>query len=324
MPKTIDRKIYFYRFLGFDNDIPMNTSEAFHEYYTLLNNDYNNLKERGLIMQAKDMAFFLDIYKVHKDSMECVFYKLRESDFPYLFNLRNGKKSEISNSENDTLMEQTHFIVYPNINLIVCEFNGNGARIEKLRYYLPKVLNKINLGFSIDVLIMPDVYSKLANAESINSFTFRVGHMGLRSLKKYMNLTLFDDLDNTFSETEPIQIEVTVSGSKKPLKFNNQKRFTKNIINMIKSLKKDETISQENLSKARFKAKEAIEDKLLPLDLLDEKLLNEVKVQKISPSSKYVDSEEMFRLIAESYNNQTTTALKLISNFGEVAASKLE
>ena len=62
--------------------------------------------------------------------------------------------------------------------------------------------------------------------------------------------------------------------------------------------------------KAKLKAYNPNECKLVPYDLLDEKLVHTCYVEKISNKSKYVNSEKMYKEIMSAFNNQKDQALK--------------
>ena len=63
-------------------------------------------------------------------------------------------------------------------------------------------------------------------------------------------------------------------------------------------------------SKAKLRGLDADAGKIIPYDLLDEKLVQTEWVEKVSNRSKYVDSDKMFAAILKAYREQKDTALK--------------
>ena len=92
--KTIERKIYFYKVVCLVDGKEQNLKEVFDSYINLLDSNYENLEERGLAIPFFDKYHFLDV-EAHKRDENIYygkFYSLRSTDFPYLFNMRNGNR----------------------------------------------------------------------------------------------------------------------------------------------------------------------------------------------------------------------------------------
>ena len=109
--RSVERKVYYYKVTCKcdGTDEPLN--KLFDAYIKLYDNNGNNLEARGLAIPFYDKFHFLEVFQheYDKDIYQGKFYSLRSTDFPYLFNLLNGNRQEIPASDDDTLMEQTHF-----------------------------------------------------------------------------------------------------------------------------------------------------------------------------------------------------------------------
>lgn len=309
---TIEKKIYLYNFTT-----KLSLTRIFDDYNAKLNNDRHDLDKRGLVFssQTDPYNYFLDIIdkvpvKAQDNSQninyfyKCILYKLRYKDLPYIFNVTTGAKDLIAVKPKDTIMEQTHFIVFPEINLIVSEFNNAGARIEKLRSVLDFALNLNSIDFSIVPILRSDNYKKIIGSSELKSFTVKTGHGGLASLDDAIGVNLLETLDNTYDNLSDLQIEITISGAgKKHLKIKNvHDRITK-LTTVAKKLLDDK--SNDKIDKngiIKLKAKMYEDEHLVPIDLLEEKLVYTPKVVKVSDASKYLDPEDMFRNLLESYN----------------------
>lgn len=320
--KAVQRKVYFYKALCLLDGKEIKLNEVFDAYIQLLNNDFHNLEERGLATAHFDKYHILDIEKhaLDADSYKGKFYSLRSTDFPYLFNMQNGDRYEISNNDEDTLMEQTHFYFFTNQRLIASEYNFHGARIERLSTHLMRIMSDSypskKFDISIQPIVIPEYFEKIANCSSVSKVQFKVAHPGLDVLAKHKIIGPIDVMKYSLDETSDyfIDIELSGGGRGKQLPLKNTKGFLSNIINAIKESnqinanKPDE--KEPVFRKAKLNAYSTEEYKTIPYDLLDEKLVHTCWVQKVSSRSKYVDSDKMFNEILVAYQNQRDEALK--------------
>ena len=60
MSNSSERKLFFYNFKVFKDNVDCKLYPIFNQYNTILNNDYTNLKGRGLIYNpSKDERMYL-------------------------------------------------------------------------------------------------------------------------------------------------------------------------------------------------------------------------------------------------------------------------
>jgi hypothetical protein len=189
-PRSVERKIYFYKFTCIEagDDAPIKA--VFDTYIDKLNGDSSKLEERGLAIPDTDKFQFLDLRKHREDDNIYYgwFYNLRNTNFPYLFNIVNGNRQAITSDDDDTLMEQPHFYCYLSQRLIVSEFNFYGAKMEQLGQYFCTIMRGIypSRRYLIEILpiIIPDYYKKIVNCKSISKLQFKVANPGLQMLEK--------------------------------------------------------------------------------------------------------------------------------------------
>lgn len=306
--KTVPKKVYAYK-ISAREDLRL----IFSKVKEKINEDYTNLKERELVFtdNKTGLKYFLDVKnkKEHKKSdcqgtflaYECILYKLRETDFPYLFNLVTGDKTNIDSSDSEALMEQTHFVVYPEINLLLSEHNHFGATLSKLIFVIDTVLGHLySQDFEVKNILNPNTAYRINNMEKINQFTFRAGHQGLRTISNYFKVDTIDVIDKCFDDSSDLEFEITIKGkgkgnNRKNLQIKDLEGF-KSLCNLIFHSKNKKTL---DIKKAQFKEARSYTD--LPVDLFSEQLIHEVKATKISERTKYIDSDDMFRKINELY-----------------------
>lgn len=321
-PKTIQRKIFFYKVSCLIDGQETQINEIYDAYILKLNKNFQNLSDRKLAIPYYDKYHFLDIeqHEIDKNTYKGKFYSLRSTDFPYLFNMQNGIRQEISSNDFDTLMEQTHFYCFTNQRLIVSEYNYYGARIERLAEYLTIIMYDIypskKVEISISPIIIPEYFEEIINCTSLSKLQFKVASPGLKILAEKKIIGLTDIAKYGIEDTSDFYIDIEISGGGrgKRVGLSNVKKFMQNIVSAIKegnsldSLKAD---GEENtFRKAKVKAYNPNEGKIIPYDLLDEKLVHNCYVEKISNKTKYVDSNKMFDRIIEAYHSKKDDALK--------------
>lgn len=317
--KSVERKIYFYKIVCTISGKEVKSNDIFDEYIKLLDSDYSDLQARNLAIPYYEKYHFLDITNSSTDANTYFgkFYSLRSTDFPYLFNIKNGNRKEISYNDQDTLMEQTHFYCFTNQRLIVSEFNFYGARIEKLAEYLSDIMLGLHPSrrYSISILpiVIPNYYEQIINCTSISKVQFKVAHPGLKILTDEGIIGISDIVRSNLDENSDFYIDIELSGGGKGKKIpiKDSKSFLNKIISAIKkgSNKCDE---EPVFRKAKIKAYNPKELKTIPYDLLDEKLVRTCRVEKISSKSKYVNSDKMFSEIISAYNERKDDALRYI------------
>lgn len=320
--KSISRKIYFYKVTCIADEQEVKINDIFDGYISLLDSNYEDLEDRSLAVPHFEKFHFLDVSKhtYDKDVYEGKFYSLRSTDFPYLFNMQNGNRQEISTNEQDTLMEQTHFTCFTNQRLIVSEYNFYGARIEKLADYFTRILFVINPSkrYSINItpIVIPEYFKQIVECTSISKVQFKVSHPGLKILADENIIGISDIAKSNLSETTDycIDIELSGGGRGKTLPVKEPKKFLSRIVKAIKKGNEFDVQRGEDeepaFRKAKLKAYNPNEFKLIPYDLLDEKLVHTCYVEKVSNKSKYVNSEKMHSEIMNAYNNQKDAALR--------------
>ena len=306
--KTIPKKVYAYKISSKES-----LNLIFSKVKEKINENYKNLKERELVFTDKKtgLKYFLDVKnkKEYKKSdclgtllaYECILYKLRETDFPYLFDFATGDKTNIAASDSEALMEQTHFVAYPEVKLLLSEYNHSGAQVTKLIFIIDTVLGHLySQDFQVENILNPNTAYRINNMEKIDQFTFKAGHQGLRTISNYFKVDAIDVIDKCFDDFSDLEFEITIKGkgvgkNRKNLKIKDLDRF-KRLCNLIFHSKNKKTL---DIKKAQFK--EARNYTELPVDLFSEHLIHEVKATKISERTKYIDSDDMFRKINELY-----------------------
>lgn len=319
---SVERKVYYYKVECTCNGKPCSVDEVLDRYIQLYDGNCHELEERGLAIPFYEKYHFLEVEQDEYDRniYRGKFYSLRSTDFPYVFNLLNGDRQEIMADDNDTLMEQTHFCYIANDNIIVSEYNFHGARIERLSNYLLSIMERIfpskRYSISIDPIIIPDYYTRVANCKFLSKLQFKVANPGLKMLKEFGIINGYDILSDDIDSSSEFYVDIEISGGGRGCGVPVAKlpAFLDKIIKMIKKAKENESQAADGsepiFKKAKLRGFDVGVSKIIPYDLLDEKLVQTEWVEKISNRSKYVDSDNMYSAIMKAYHQQRDNALK--------------
>ena len=316
---TLDRKIYFYKVICEVSGVTKPLSDVFDDYQKHLGGNLQNLVERGFATENFDKYLFLELEKHLTDQniYNGIFYNLRISEFPFLFDLNDGARSEITQKESDALMEMTHFSYFANDDLIVSEYNYYGAKIEYLGRHLQNVFQNIypSLQYDISVVpvVIPEYYENIKNCKWLYGIQFKVATPGKRLLAEKGVIGVNDVIGESLGSID-CYIDINVSGIQgRSIDMKEPNVWLSNAIDAIKEAMKTNNLDKDEkpiFRKAKVKGYNVVENKTIPYDLLEGKLVSTCKVEKISPKTKYVNKNEMFNKILEAYIEKKDDALK--------------
>ena len=277
----------------------INAERDLLEIFTLvkekINNNYTNLDERNLIFTdgKNGLKYFLDVKNIEEYEKindnnkihicKCILYKLRSDDFPYLFDILTGQKTEINSNNSDTIMEQTHFIMIPELKVIISEYNHFGAQPTKIPAVIQKVLGEAYVNkLEVKHMLNTETAYRLRNLKDVETISIKCGHQGLKTVNHYFNVNFLDVMEKGFRNTEDLEFKFTISGKGRGAN------------------KKSLDIHSAKINERRTKGK--LEIKELPIDLFSDYFVEEVTAVRLSKKSKYIDSDDMFKKLLELYN----------------------
>ena len=311
---NVNKKTYAYN---------INAERDLLEIFTLvkekINNNYTNLDERNLIFTdgKNGLKYFLDVKNIEEYEKindnnkihicKCILYKLRSDDFPYLFDILTGQKTEINSNNSDTIMEQTHFIMIPELKVIISEYNHFGAQPTKIPAVIQKVLGEAYVNkLEVKHMLNTETAYRLRNLKDVETISIKCGHQGLKTVNHYFNVNFLDVMEKGFRNTEDLEFKFTISGkgrgaNKKSIELEDESKF-KRFCNLLfnSKNKKNLDIHSAKINERRTKGK--LEIKELPIDLFSDYFVEEVTAVRLSKKSKYIDSDDMFKKLLELYN----------------------
>ena len=311
--KSIMRKLYFYKVICNTKSGDAGLSTILEEYARLHNQDNSNLIERNLAIPIReDKLCFLELEHTYGNRIfKGKLHNLRRENFPRVLNTSNGESRKITSKQDDVLLEQTHFIYIPDANIIVGEYNHYGIIIEYLSTYLNKVMEYYDIcshDIHISHIFIPDYFEELARCSSIKKLQFKAPIAGLKLLKDHGIINTYDLLEGSINDASEVTFNLEITADRiGAIALHDSKKVLGNIINCFRSNKNE----SKCIKKATVVAYNEIVGKNVMYDLLNEKLMQECLVDKIT-GEKYVDSKDMYAKLITAYNQKKNTALQYI------------
>lgn len=253
-------------------------------------------QSRFLNHQNNDVSFLNDIDATVAKQIRGRFALSRRSALPNLET--GGVLSPLNIPANSGLAEITHFIYFPNKEVIGIEFNFNGLRPTAMKNYLLEKSRNTHKPFEyieLNPILNKDLDLQLQDMGELNLFSMEISRNDLAIVEE-----LDRDLHSAFKSAADVSdaetVEVTLKKKKYsrggfPLPFSKEK--IKELLSTGDNRQKINRLSTYAESKSDNSSKR--------FDLLEDKMIRSKKVTTIDPRSKAVDSTSMFSVIEEAY-----------------------
>lgn len=270
-----------------------NQKELFYkifEYLKVLQESKDEAERKKLIV---DMAGGDKLYIIvdSVEPKEPILFRLvwcRADAIPFIE--ENGVLSLITDYlQNDfTLAEITHCVIFPESNIMGAEFNFSGARATSVRWYLPKVYEKISYVSCKDRL-NADAIKKLSKGVTFSLFKLVVQNTEEMITKLAEKRSVFlisamgmpDNVD-TYEVTLKRRKTKRKRGFDSPIPIDEMEDFIRDNRDFIKSFE----VSQNSISKDN-------------INLLEDKLVTTCDI--VPTINKVIDSNEAYNIIIDYY-----------------------
>lgn len=227
----------------------------------------------------------------------------RNSDFPFKSTIDDLEIVPLKLAENDGLVEITHFVYFPEKDILGLEYNYQGPRIGKLTDHINKKLNAVGVEKPRFVDFTPlfdsNTLKQLDKMGEIRAISLMVPKNHLDSIKG-LDANIHGALSSAMNFGELEEVELVLRPKK-----NGRKPILKKPKEFIERLRKLATT--EHLSKIfdelKIKAYDTSQNSYREFDLLKDKMVSEVSAIKLN-EGKGVDSEDMFQKIELSYKTK--------------------
>lgn len=228
--------------------------------------------------------------------------KTRKIGLPTLEKKGNITSLDLPDTETG-LYESTHFMIFPG-NVIVYEFNFYAPRIISLAHYITqKMTSKETVAF-IEPILKDDPTEILKNISKPKKMY----------IKAHRGMSLFSQLDKNLdsgfralekmNDAEYLEISMSIKPKRKePLKL----RFIKKLPEFINK-------NSEFLDKFEIHGESKNGNRNEVFDFLGDKLHSIKKVVQVDEIHRHIDSNDMFKALEESYNENESFLKTYVSS----------
>ncbi|WP_100406275.1 hypothetical protein [Bacillus solitudinis] len=304
MSNTVNRKIHFFRIEFFESQAgssnfrmhsdPINVIENI----TKLNFMGDHQKSRFKYYQNNDVSFLNEI-STSSLGLRGKFALSRRSSLPELET--EGVLKPLIIPANSGLAEITHFVYFPQKNVVGVEFNFFGPRATSLGNYLLDKSSNFNNRFEyikIVPILNQDVDNQLSDMGEVNLFTMEVARNELALIEE-LDRDLYSAFDSAAKVTDEAESVELVLRKKKYSRGGFTLPFSKEKLKSILSIGDN----RQKFNKLKVDAQSRSEERNKVFDLLEDKMITSKKVTTLGGRSRSVDSESMFEKIEEAYND---------------------
>lgn len=301
LTNNIMRKIHFFNFEIFE--LPAG-SKSFERHSNPLKvfEDIAKLELKGegdktrfKYYSNNDVSFLIDINKT-ANSVKGRYALSRRSALPELE--KGGVLEPLKIPPNSGLAEITHFIYYPEKNVLGVEFNFFGPRATSLSNYLKEKSRNTSNPFEfieLNPILNQDLDKLLQDIGEIHLFNMEITRNELSFIEE-LNEDLHSAFESAAKVSEAESVEVILR-KKKYSRKGFSLPFTKGKLKELLS-KSD---NRQKINKLKVVADSVSDKNAKKFDLLEDKMITSKKVATIDSRSRSVDSECMFSKIDEAF-----------------------
>lgn len=301
-PKTIERKIHFFKF---DIKELRSGSNDFHDHsnpfdifekISKLSFVGNHQKSRFMYYSNNDVSFLNNV-QISQNKIRGKFAISRRSSLPELE--KDGVLEPLNIPANSGLAEITHFIYYHDEKVLGVEFNFHGPRTTSLVSYLLQKSKNFKNPFEyiyLNPILNKDLDNRLKEIGEINLLQMEVARNELSIIKE-----LDEDLFSAFNSAAKVSDAESVEIIMRKKKYAREGFAWPFSIQKLKSILSTED-NRQKINKLKVDAESKSEEKSRMFDLLEDKMIKSKQVVTIDNRSRSVDSESMFEKIEEAFS----------------------
>ncbi len=301
--QTITRKIHFFHFELMELVGDAKTFSKHSEPERIFK-EVSNLELKGDHARSRfkyysnnDVSFLNDIQN-ENGIIRGRYAISRRSSLPELET--GGVLEPLAIPRNSGLAEITHFVYFPEKDIIGVEFNFYGPRANSLRIYLTEKSRNTNKPFEyieLNPILNQDLDSLLQDLGEINLFQMEVARNEL-SIIEELDMDLYSAFNSAARVSDAESVEVILR-KKKYSRGGFPLPFSKKGIKELLSIGDN----RQKINKMKVNAESHSEESNKNFDLLEDKMITSKKVSTLGQRSRSVDSSSMFEKIEEAYND---------------------
>lgn len=215
-----------------------------------------------------------------------------------------GVTSPLSIPDDAGLYEPTHFMIFDH-NILASEFNFYGPRITSLRTYLYAKLREIVDEIEILPLMNQEFTTIVSNVGNIRKFRLKIHRDGIQ-LTRDLDANLYSTFEAARNVSDSEDIEITFS-ARKYSRDDIDIPFFRRLAGWLSTLG-----VKEQIETLKINAMDTITNEMKEFDLLEEFIVAKKDVVKVDDIHRSVSSDDMYRVIQESYNELRPTINRII------------
>jgi len=291
--RTLERKIYFF-FVNVGVE-PSGDWTPFDTHRVLAAIDrlsFNN-GERYLDLKADDAVYCLFVDRNGRQKSLARWAKIRRAGLPEIELRGNFRNLDIR--EDEGIAEKSHVIFYPG-NVIGVESNFYGPRATRLGLYLRRKAEAIvPRNVVIEPLFRPDVRARLRELRDVTllkisaaaSFADDIGRVDQslgRAFRASAEAANAEEIEITMKRIQPL------AGTDR---LAWVRRLAQNLLGRADA--------EAEITEFKVSGPSVEDEKMLPLDLLSDKLVATKRILRQQARTRVVDSQSAFDAIEEAY-----------------------
>lgn len=236
-----------------------------------------------------------DVSTAQQGAIKLIFARIRRKALPETE--YKGSTEPLKILEEHGLMEKMHIIFFAD-GVVGAEYNHYAPKLFTLRNYLeekcplyPKVI--------IEPFANKDFRDIIKNVRNPSKMTLSIGRQQIGMLK-VVSENLYRGLSNLQKASDAWEIEIVLKQRKGTSNFGHS------VSEMIENFAKNKE-SRQSTEKLEVYAIDDRTGKRTIIDLLQDRVVTDVKVAKLDPRHNFVKSEDMFKEISHSYDRLRPT-----------------
>lgn len=233
-------------------------------------NKMDSLLPKHDIVRYRGQPIRMQNYKILGDERIGSATKIRMTELPLKANINAPDLDKLELNDDEGITNITAFVIIPKYSTLILQRNQQGVRAGSFIHLLESLIDISDI--SLDVMLEPDVISKLEKMTAIRTYTLRVTSPIDKDTYEEMSVNKTAELAKHYGgRSIKVEIGMGQGNPKESLLIDKVKQSAKSILKM----KSDEQVQVESLI---IRGKDFDDEKINPLDLIEQRITCEVEV----------------------------------------------
>jgi len=266
------------------------------DFFTIDNIDVNDLVnklDRALISKpVKHQGYFgrIESYTTDDSIRIGLAAKLRMDEVPYIASITEPGLHNINLKDDEGVANISSFIIAPEYRVLVLQRSYYGVRAGLMLHMLESLTG--SSGIELNIMIDTKTLEKLNKMQVFSRFTFKVANPTNPNAYKNMPVKQAALLADHY-QARNVKMELSMGSERK--QFMSVDAVKESARSLLK-LSKDNEVSLQNLV---IRGKEFKDDNMSTLDLIQQRLVSEIKIPL---TSRTLSKDDLERAVHQAYN----------------------